>query len=253
MPYSAENRINSREICNKVVKHMEGFPLWKHAAAAPGGDLLSQRKAFQLDSGSFGDVNDLGKLNFNLWLIFAHNTWKRNSNERQVLVQKIKNNTASILFETTLGSSNERGESFFLFSLWDDFVFPLLSLVLSQDAIPLEIMSKKQHKHNTAADMRHTGVQWSIGGLNSDLMRACRYIEPLLSHGFVVVLTAQESKKGARKNPSEGRQHVYKRLRSTSAKECREIPCLFQTRLKIERIDRKVGTPHPPPFLNFIF
>lgn len=45
--------------------------------------LLSQSKAFQLYSGSFGDVNKLWKLNFNLWLIFTHHTWERNANEHE--------------------------------------------------------------------------------------------------------------------------------------------------------------------------
>lgn len=46
-----------------------------------GANLLSQSKAFQLYGGSFGDVNKLWKLNFNLWLIFTHHTWERNTNE----------------------------------------------------------------------------------------------------------------------------------------------------------------------------
>lgn len=45
--------------------------------------LLSQSKAFQLYGGSFGNVNNLWKLNFNLWLVFTHHTWKRNANEHQ--------------------------------------------------------------------------------------------------------------------------------------------------------------------------
>lgn len=216
---------------HEKINFWKGFPPSKHAATpAPGEDLLSQSKAFQLDSGSFGDVNDLGKLNFNLWFIFTHNTWKRNANERQVLAKK-----SIFSFWNNSGELQWKRRELFLFSLWDDFVFPLLSLALSQDAIPLEIMSKKQHKHNTAADTRHAGVQWSVGGMDSDLMRPSRCIEPLLSEEFVVVLTVQESEKRASKNPSERHKYVYKSVAFTVGEGASgdsviaAVKCLFQT------------------------
>lgn len=59
------------------------FMCWWACSAWLRVGLLSQSKAFQLYSGSFGNVNKLWKLNFNLWLIFTHHTWKRNANERR--------------------------------------------------------------------------------------------------------------------------------------------------------------------------
>lgn len=63
----------------------------KHIQHFVGVSLLPQSKAFELYSGSFGDVSKLWKLNFNLWLIFTHHTWERNTNEHEHSCNKRKN------------------------------------------------------------------------------------------------------------------------------------------------------------------
>lgn len=46
----------------------------EHAEPVLKVSLLSQGEAFKFYSGSFGNMNKLWKLNFNLWLVFTHNT-----------------------------------------------------------------------------------------------------------------------------------------------------------------------------------
>ena len=140
--------------------------------------LLSQSKAFQLYSGSFGNVNNLWKLNFNLWLVFTHHTWKRNANEHQHKKAERKKKLcfwcltqAKQLWQenyiktqvVACAAARVSANLFQVTTSWNVFRLPVLCDLSSRNTpcshccLPLKRMSQK---HSFPVDMQHTDVEW---------------------------------------------------------------------------------------------
>lgn len=179
--------------------------------------LLSQSKAFQLYSGSFGNVNNLWKLNFNLWLVFTHHTWKRNANEHQHKKAERKKKLcfwcltqAKQLWQenyiktqvVACAAARVSANLFQVTTSWNVFRLPVLCDLSSRNTpcsrccLPLKRMSQK---HSFPVDMQHTDVEWrEKKKKKKTTLRIHRRFELLHPDEFhlVVVLTAMNQKMG---------------------------------------------------------
>lgn len=52
-------------------------------------DLLSECKAFQLDSGALSNGNNVRELHLDLWLVFAHHTWQGGTRPNTLLMPSL--------------------------------------------------------------------------------------------------------------------------------------------------------------------